>query len=58
MSDSNYENCITKEFTCKRCKGNEMYPNAQNEKIMGYKCKICGAINYPVRDSLNKMCVK
>ena len=51
---SDYSKHITNKFTCKKCQYNKMYPNSNGEKVKGYKCAICGTVNYPVRDSLRE----
>jgi len=49
-----YSNQITDKFVCSNCGKNNMYPNVCGNKIKGFVCAGCGAVNYPVRETLKK----
>ena len=57
MVKINYEKITTDKFICKKCGNRKMCPNKVwckvdwDYKIKGYKCLMCGAVNYPVRDA-------
>jgi len=52
MSNNHYEKLITNKWQCTKCKYYEMYPNNVDDKIKGFKCNICGKVNYPIKDYL------
>ena len=44
---SNFEEFKTNKYACRNCNKKDMIPNEEDGYVKGWKCKICGEINYP-----------